>query len=216
MPLRGQMSAQTPPPTFDFRGDDTSWSFNYNLGFDYLTQLPKNTPSHDKDLVEGGEMMFGGGVCHARRNGLEELGAIDDSVLNATVAQHLSTTLNKAFTCTKGEQFVVKSMWTGIMAFSTDNLPWVGRVPESVSKRETLLPAKSGEAVPSGEWVAAGYSGEGMVQAWGCGKALSMMVMGLEEQMEGWFPKEFYITEERVKKHAFENHVKVPEGAVKL
>ncbi|KAI5304961.1 hypothetical protein KEM56_005613 [Ascosphaera pollenicola] len=215
MPLRGQMSAQSPPSTFEFRGDNTSWSFGYQMGFDYLTQLPKNTPSKKKDLVEGQEMMFGGGLVQARHNGFEELGVVDDSVLNPTIAQHLSTMLTKAFTCVKGETFLVKSMWTGIMAFSTDGLPWVGRVPESATGRKAPS-SETSDPVPSGEWVAAGYSGEGMVQAWGCGKAVSMMILGLEEQTRSWFPEQFIVTEKRLADHPFDKHVKVPEGAAKL
>ncbi|KAI5292093.1 hypothetical protein KEM52_006632 [Ascosphaera acerosa] len=218
MPLRGQMSAQTPPPTFAHRGDTTSWSFAYPIGFDYLTQLPKHTPSRNTDLVEGQEMMYGGGLVQSRYDGLDELGVTDDSTLNPTIAQHLSLGLNRVFTSAQGEPFVVKSMWTGIMAFSTDEMPWVGRVPESATGRvtPTSIFASRPESVPSGEWVAAGYSGEGMVQAWGCGKAVSMMILGLEGHTRSWFPEQFLITEKRLAEQGFERHVKVPAGAVKL
>jgi hypothetical protein len=60
----------------------------------------------------------------------------------------------------------------------------------------------------SAEWAAAAYSGEGMVNAWLCGKALAMMVLQhctSEHQVQGsfapdWFPEQMLITDERIEK----------------
>ena len=83
---------------------------------------------------------------------------------------------------------------TGNMGVSTDGLPWVGNL--------------SGRADGRGaEWVAAGFSGEGMVQAWLCGKALVSMLAehnegAGEQQPSGaaWFPKQMMVTEERIRR----------------
>lgn len=65
-----------------------------------------------------------------------------------------------------------------------------------------------------GEWMAAGYTGEGMVHAWMSGKALAYMVLGLDRascvtrndseakgergaDLGQWFPDIFRVTEER-------------------
>jgi glycine/D-amino acid oxidase-like deaminating enzyme len=52
-----------------------------------------------------------------------------------------------------------------------------------------------------GEWISAGYSGEGMVHAWLCAHALALMVLGVEEEegVRTWFPDEFCLTEKRWK-----------------
>ena len=69
----------------------------------------------------------------------------------------------------------VKALWTGIMGFSADLQPWVGRVPHAVSDRAVLPPmpipthrsltsasllekdvAVRSLAAP-GEWVSAGF-----------------------------------------------------------
>ncbi|KAF6765909.1 FAD dependent oxidoreductase-domain-containing protein [Ephemerocybe angulata] len=60
---------------------------------------------------------------------------------------------------------------------------------------------------PSGEWIAAGYTGEGMVHAWMSGKALASMVLGQEGETEPWFPEVFRVTEERWRNASFEGFV---------
>ncbi|KAI1388584.1 uncharacterized protein F4822DRAFT_403258 [Hypoxylon trugodes] len=68
-----------------------------------------------------------------------------------------------------------------------------------------------------GEWIAAGYCGEGMSWAWLCGIALGVMAKGNDHKIiEGsagrprgrvrnWFPPELYVTKERLKKADLEN-----------
>lgn len=128
----------------------------------------------------------------------------------------------------------VISMWSGILGLSVDEKPWVGRVPEIISgrrqpelrtmtdknhngaaldntlracgieRRSFSFPSASRMAAP-GEWVAAGYTGEGMVHAWMCGKALAHMVLnsgrcGLWKDKSGHLvrlPEPFRITEGR-------------------
>ena len=112
-----------------------------------------------------------------------------------------------------------KAFWSGILAVSADSTPWVGRLPVRLSGRpeppRTIKPNASsrsslnydcektaGEAhtAHSGEWIAAGYSGEGMPQAWLSAKALAYMVLDRESEIQSWFPENFRVTEERWKK----------------
>lgn len=195
-PLRGHMSAQSPPPAFAHQGASRSWSFDYDLGFDYLTQLPlQYRGAAAGSLREGGEMMFGGGFAQTKFAGIEEMGVARDDGVNADAVAHLSKTLDEAFACgADGESkedagFKVKALWTGTMAFSVDMLPWVGRLPTSFTGRS---------AAGGSEWASAAYSGEGMVNAWLAGKALALMMLGREEEAGRWFPEEMGISEGRI------------------
>ncbi|KFX97445.1 hypothetical protein O988_04866 [Pseudogymnoascus sp. VKM F-3808] len=198
-PLRGQMSAQVPPKEFPHQGGERSWSFEYDLGFDYLTQLPIRKNNGDEE-DGGGEMMFGGGFVQAGFSGLEEMGVASDGELNSDVAVHLRQGLGKVFGYMGGGGFQVKSMWTGNMGFSVDMLPWVGKLPESLTERGTGQGA---------EWVSVGYSGEGMVNAWLCGKALAMMILGEEGSTMEWFPHSMGILPERIRESVLERRLDI-------
>ncbi|KAM5542144.1 hypothetical protein V8D89_004017 [Ganoderma adspersum] len=104
-----------------------------------------------------------------------------------------------------------KAQWSGILGISADMLPWVGRLPEKVSgraqprpthrERELVRGEKSvhTHTAAPGEWIAAGYSGEGMVHAWMSGKALASMVLDREDEVREWFPDILRVTEKRWK-----------------
>jgi hypothetical protein len=122
----------------------------------------------------------------------------------------------------RGEGRVMK-LWTGIMGISADGLPWVGKLPAKISGRPAPRATTSSKhqvaerqsrtfgefrlAAP-GEWISAGYSGEGMVNAFMSGKALAQMVLGLEPLVDtAELPGAFLITEARWKKANVENFV---------
>lgn len=200
-PLCGQMSAQAPPEGFPYQGDRRSWSFDYDVGFDYLTQLPRRYRGGKPG--DGAEMMFGGGFAQTKWGGMDSMGVSSDAELNAEATKHLSERLGLSFQGAdegKGYEFRVKSMWTGSMGFSVDMLPWVGKLPESMTGRAGSEGA---------EWVSAAYSGEGMVNAWLCGKALAMMMLGEEEETREWFPEEMGISEKRMETSVLERYVDV-------
>ena len=90
-------------------------------------------------------------------------------------------------------------MWTGILGLSADMKPWVGRVPTKISGRREPRAQKS-RLAPPGEWIAAGYSGEGMVHAWLSGRALAFMLLSgktSEKGCETELPPPFLITVKR-------------------
>jgi glycine/D-amino acid oxidase-like deaminating enzyme len=190
-PVRGQMSAQTPGEDFPNQASKHSWLFNYDRGFDYMTQLPT------------GQMMLGGGFAQGEGGGLAELGVSTDSEISLYTEIHLSGALRAIFGGEKwgrvqGEP--VQAMWTGSMAFSADGFPWVGRLPGVATGR-------SEHGDEGAEWICAGFSGEGMVQAWLSGRALAQMLVagdpklsGIPESGEGiatWFPEQLLVTEKR-------------------
>ncbi|KAH9949474.1 FAD dependent oxidoreductase [Amylocystis lapponica] len=214
IPSRGTMSAQRPGTLLrDSTADGSrSWVFyrGAGAGYDYLTQLP--TGEH--------ELMFGGGWAQRCEDGLPELGLMDDSQYNLDAAGHLAGALPLYFGAENwgGEAMPgaegdvrwgagrTKAQWSGVLGISVDGLPWVGRLPGKVSgraepPRRAALDMKDESAVLAapGEWISAGYSGEGMPHAWMSGKALSCMVLDREDELESWFPDVLRVTETRWK-----------------
>jgi hypothetical protein len=155
--------------------------------------------------------------------GYEAIGNTDDIKYSTCIGEHLSGVLPRYFgennwgregVPLEGEwtEGRVKALWSGILCITVDLIPWVGRLRHVVCRRsEPPLSVKSekekGERVhvcaAPGEWIAAGYSGEGMVHAWLSGKALAEMVLGRE--VEEWFPDIMRVTEKRWKKAKAEN-----------
>jgi len=60
-------------------------------------------------------------------------------------------------------------------------MPFVGRLESTLTGRSPVKVTLPEDIIYPGEWVSAGYNGEGMVNAWGCGVALGLMVLGREE-----------------------------------
>jgi glycine/D-amino acid oxidase-like deaminating enzyme len=209
VPVRGQMSAQGPGSKFvltDSSAGTRSWLFSYAQGFDYLTQLPASS---------GSLMMFGGGLGQTPHRGVEEAGVAADDALNLHAEIHLTGAMPAVFGKENwGTSEGVKDMWTGIMGFAADGFPWVGEVPGSLTRRP--LTADAG----AGEWAAVGFSGEGMVHAWGSGKALAMMLLEREGKVEaahaaeeiGLLPDQLKITDERVERVLLPERVCTAEG----
>ncbi|KAF4151317.1 hypothetical protein CNMCM6069_004140 [Aspergillus lentulus] len=201
-PVRGQMSAQHPGTKFRSQGAEHSWLFNYDRGFDYLTQLPPS-PSD-----AGGMMMFGGGFSQGEGGGISDLGVSTDSELSLYADIHLSGALSAVFGRENWGAVPVRAveqMWTGNMGFSADGFPWVGRLPASLTRR-----GQDAQRGGGAEWVSAAFSGEGMVLAWLCGKALGTMLLCHDNDLlDGeavdlsWFPEQMLVTEEWAKKAVY-------------
>jgi glycine/D-amino acid oxidase-like deaminating enzyme len=150
-----------------------------HFGLDYLTQN-----------VKTGELFYGGGLEKGIDGGLRALGNPNDSDAQEDnfTAFHLKTSLPQWFGLENwGHDDIdsrVKSKWVGVMGFTVDSLPFVGRVPVEGNKGE--------------EWIAAGFNGYGMVNCWGSGKALAAMMLG--QSPPETFPESYILTEERLAK----------------
>lgn len=224
-PARGGMSAQRPGSALHASTLSGMRSFVFyrgEVGYDYLTQLP--TGEH--------ELMFGGGwaMAAAEPRGVPEIGIADDSTVNHVAQSYLAGALPQFFGLKNwgndvtpaagrnGEEDAnwgsgrTKAQWSGILGISADMLPWVGRLPGKVSgrtppsshnRREKAAEIEARVAAP-GEWIAAGYTGEGMVHAWMSGKALAYMVLDKEDEVKDWFPDVLRVTEKRWKDASME------------
>ncbi|KAL1724370.1 FAD dependent oxidoreductase-domain-containing protein [Schizophyllum commune] len=182
-----------------------------------------------------GELMLGGGFLHhtAALDGYGvlddgDLGCADDSGVDIGAAAYVSGALGAYFNKQSGiKDRVNVEVWTGIIGISADFMPWVGRVPPELTKRSTSKPSTTSDRetatktvpaasddkalgthaslAPSGEWVAAGFSGEGMVHAWICARALARMILNEgtgnpAKSLPDDLPNPFLFTQERWKK----------------
>ena len=178
VPLRGQITAHRPGSAMPATGLSTTYSFIYANGYEYMIPRPSGS-EHEGDII------IGGGLVKAANEGLEEFGTTDDSSVNKEISEYLTGTTPRYFGRNWGrddEEGRIRKEWTGIMGYSGDEFPFVGRVPAE----ENL-------------WVAASFQGHGMVLCWMCAKALVAMMGKKEEEVEEWFPKVFKVSEERLR-----------------
>lgn len=210
IPFRGNMTAQRPGQSLPAEMLQRSFTFfEIPISYDYLTQLPNG--EH--------EMMLGGAFAQEGHEGFEAVANSDDSTYSKRVTTHLGGVLPRYFgednwgregqppegDTSEWSKGRVKAAWSGILGISADMHPWVGRLSPSISGRPTPLNQHGSEPIiptPPGEWIAAGYSGEGMVQAWMSGQALAEMIMGREHEgnLAEWFPDVLRVSTNRWKK----------------
>ncbi|KAF5619941.1 FAD dependent oxidoreductase superfamily [Fusarium sp. NRRL 25303] len=119
---------------------------------------------------------------------MKDILTADDTYVPQEARQALSTVLPKLFLDGWGSETVseIESIWSGIQGHTADGLPIVGKIPQSVT----------GTVGDDGQWIAAGFNGYGMDKCWLTGEALVKMILG--DDISGWFPGAFLITEERL------------------
>jgi glycine/D-amino acid oxidase-like deaminating enzyme len=186
LPVRGTMTSHPPGEHFPAHdGGARSWSFVWQQGFDYCIQRPDGT------------VMLGGGLLRAEDDGLADIGtaADDESHISILASAHLRGLPPVVFGDDHwGAVPAGAKTWTGVIGLSADMMPWVG----------ALGPEATGRLANSArEWVCAGYGGEGMVNAWLCGKALACMIRGEPDGL----PALFCYSATRLKKAYIEDHV---------
>lgn len=191
VPCRGEMSALIPPAGMTLLPN--SYGMVAALGQpanndDYLIHRPfEGVPN------PGGHLMFGGGRGAGH---YPSIGVSDDTVIDEGSAAYLRGALLKVMELggqTEGlNELKAAAQWTGIMGYSRDDHPWVGKVPGN-----------------EGLWLAGGYTGHGMPNGTLCGKAVVDMVLGemdgkdltaVHEEMvqKGDMPTSYILTKERI------------------
>ncbi|KAK8068718.1 FAD dependent oxidoreductase-domain-containing protein [Apiospora phragmitis] len=202
-PAKAHMSAQKPGNLFpEQHGPHRSWSVIYGDGFDYVTQRP---PEHGESRQSQGDLMLGGGFVCTLNRGIDMLAVSDDGApLDGMTLAHISGVLPAAFSPNWGVGGGLRQAWSGILGFTRDMLPLVGRLDKTVTGRAP-------SDVNGGEWIVAGFAGEGMVWSWLSGMALGIIVSGRENsdldaapgrpagRLADWFPHELYASKDRMK-----------------
>ncbi|KAF4438581.1 FAD dependent oxidoreductase superfamily [Fusarium acutatum] len=178
-PLRGTMSTQKLGPNFPRAGHNMSWSQvslgtydaksgHIHLGLYYAQQNAKTGV-----MFLGGESQSLGGLLTS-----------DDSDVADDARQTLTSAAPKIWKDAAPAEAL--NIWSGIMGFTADGMPIVGKLPQNLTGR-------SG----SGEWIAAGFNGHGMDKCWLTGEAIARMVLG-ETDVPG-FPKAYLLSDDRMK-----------------
>ena len=204
-PVRGQIGALVPPP--GAVALEHGYVFLGALERDeYLVQRPLGSCSSSgggeegrgaaegRDGGGGGELIFGGGRNHARGKGLGEW---RDDEVEETVARYLRRGLRQVIRLGPregdegGEEELEASYeWTGVMGYSRDGRPWVGPVPASAGGDEH-----------GSLFVCAGYTGHGMPNAPGCGKAVAALMTDDDQAAaHAAMPQSYRVSEERIER----------------
>ncbi|NJR31202.1 FAD-binding oxidoreductase [bacterium] len=182
IPRRGHVTAQRPGKSMPKTGLPATYSFVGKSDGEYLVSQPHN----------GGktwDLVIGGGSASASDWGLGERGNVSDNTSNKEIINHLNRAAASRFGSNWGPddpKTRIRAAWTGIMGFSTDNLPFIGPVPKE-----------------PGLFISASFQGHGMVFCWLCAKVLTetrlLHQTGKPLLSDPKFPSSFWVTEERLK-----------------
>jgi glycine/D-amino acid oxidase-like deaminating enzyme len=133
VPIRGEMSALTPPTSLRENPLTHSYVFLGGGGQGYIQDGYLIQRPVDPDGSSGGQLMFGGARSYANNMGV---GVDDDSEIDELSAERLRTLFLKHLTpASNGDDAApppplkAENEWSGIMGFSRDGCPWVGEVP---------------------------------------------------------------------------------------
>ncbi|KAG7783268.1 hypothetical protein KL910_005349 [Ogataea haglerorum] len=107
----------------------------------------------------------------------------DASLFNADIRGWYETFMQENFSSWKGTKTEVDYLWTGILGYSVDALPWVGEIPHQKNK-----------------YILAGFHGHGMPRVFLSAKAISEMILGGVGVESTGLPQSFMLTEDRLKK----------------
>jgi glycine/D-amino acid oxidase-like deaminating enzyme len=209
--FRGHMAAQRPGDNFPIHKPERSWSIIHGPDYEYITQLPLD----EKKQENQGLLMVGGALMRSQKQGVDQWGNWDDEGMEALTTMAITGSIPTAFR-DWGSGGGVMSAWSGIIGMTGDLMPFVGRIEKGTQRRMAGL--KGEDTAAPGQWVAAGYSGEGMISAWLSATAVAIMILGLEDveleerngipggKLESWFPKhEFGLGKKRLKKAQLKN-----------
>lgn len=172
------MSAQAPGQSFPRLGDQVSWNSVQKSKYDPVTQILTGGLYYAQQNAKTGDIWVGGEVQK-----LDELLTSNDSMVTTTAEENILSVLPQIW---KGVEPTGNNsaVWSGIMGWTADGLPLVGKLAPAVTKR-----------TGDGEWIAAGYNGHGMDKAWLTGEALAHAIVSGEFPES--FPKAFILSEDR-------------------
>ena len=111
VPLRGQITAHRPGAKMPREGLQTTYSFIYANGYEYMISRPLSSKY-------AGDIIMGGGLVKAPEEGLHEYGTTDDTTLNTVIHDYLVETTPRYFGDNWGDDHPegrIRKAWTGIM-----------------------------------------------------------------------------------------------------
>jgi glycine/D-amino acid oxidase-like deaminating enzyme len=183
-PVRGTMTAQPAGSTLPNWWHQRSWTFVFRKGYDYMTQRPDGT------------LMLGGARSNAEEDGTGEFGNSAEDAYSLFSLAHLRGLLPVVF----GEHWGATpareiKQWTGLLGWSADLMPWVGELPDDATGRGVH---------GAREFIAAGFSGLGMPNAWLSGVGIGKMILG---NSDGGIPPPMRVTPQRVRNTHAEDYI---------
>ncbi|KAI9867727.1 MAG: hypothetical protein M1813_008527 [Trichoglossum hirsutum] len=191
VPIRGEMSALTPPTSLRENPLTHSYVFLGGGGQGYIQDGYLIQRPVDPDGSSGGQLMFGGARSYANNMGV---GVDDDSEIDELSAERLRTLFLKHLTpASNGDDAApppplkAENEWSGIMGFSRDGCPWVGEVPGR-----------------KGVYLSGGYTGHGMPNAALCAQFTAQLVLARHEHSKN----------SEVKQQPGEQQATIPAGYV--
>lgn len=164
------MTVQNPESKVPNQGHSLSWGIHYQPRYDPESEKYAYGLYYLAQSARTGYFYFGG-----ENTRLRDCLTADDTTTGPGSVGHLQWVLPRLFGKVDEEPWPVVSSWSGIMGFSADGLPVVGRLPSKVTRR-------SGD----GEWIAAAFNGYGMANCLLSGAALALMMLG--EDVSDWLP----------------------------
>ncbi len=200
VPVRGQICALEPPrgaiqlPHSYVWTKDASDQYLIHRGLDDTQVGTAASEESSSSSIAGDRSLILGGERFAAPEGEE--GISRDDTINAAVSRALHRGLDRAVKLRPGDAAEEQELratyeWTGIMGYSRDSHPFVGRVVES------FLAGPGAEnttaAVVDGLWISAAFTGHGMPVAPRCGIAVAEMILGKDGGVEvpaAWVPSE--------------------------
>ncbi|KAI3321909.1 FAD dependent oxidoreductase [Xylariaceae sp. AK1471] len=193
VPVRGQVCALEPPPGATQLPHSYVWT--KEAGDNYLVHrwFDDLRVEDGPSASTGVGTLILGGERFAVPEGEE--GISRDDTINPIISHALHRGLNHAVKLLPGDEPEKEALraayeWTGIMGYSRDSHPWVGRVPG------TLLGDANVETGADGLWISAGFTGHGMPVAPGSGIAVAQMILGKESGAK--VPEAWTLSEKRI------------------
>ena len=182
-PLRGTMSAQKSTPSFGDHGTQRAWSMIKSMDYDPETELLETGLYYSNQNPKTRDVFIGG-----EKAKITEMFVADDSEVTPAARMNISNVLPRYFEhgWADGQAPEIQKIWSGVLGFTGDRLPFVGKVPASISGRDGQ----------DGEWIAAGFNGYGMPQCWSAGEAVAKML--LAEEVDDFLPESYLPTEQRL------------------
>lgn len=184
------MSVQTPASSFPRLGHQLSWAFQKPSSYVEGKETVESGLYYATQNAKTGDIFIGGENSNVR-----EIITSDDGNISSVAKENIERVLPKVFA--NYEEGTVKGVWSGILAFTADSLPLVGRLPNFITDPTSTTTQDSRS---SSQWIAAGFNGYGMPQCWGAGEAVAELILGGEgarREVFEWLPEIFEVTKER-------------------